>query len=79
VDTNLDWIEQYVEVVTAEEYYQDEPEDTVVPRDTAWEASLPDRPRKKTVDDWGCASASGRAGLLGLLLGLLGLAARRRG
>ncbi|MFH1465784.1 MAG: trypsin-like serine protease [Pseudomonadota bacterium] len=83
VDMNLDWIEQYADVFTAAEYYPDDPDpvDSGPFEDSAWVSTLPERPRDKAVDDWGCGCASGRPGLGGLLagaLGLLGLARRRR-
>jgi hypothetical protein len=84
VDTNLDWIEQYTDVVTAAEYYEDHPEDpgdSEVVQDTAWASTLPGRPRARAVDDWGCGCAAGHLGFGGMLLGALGglgVARRRR-
>jgi hypothetical protein len=86
IDEYLGWIEGYTEVVTAAEYYQEEPEEdptedpTEDPEDTAW-TDLPDRPSEDDINSWGgtCSSAppARGLGLLALLTGLAALVGRR--
>jgi len=86
IDYYMDWIEDYVTVVTAAEYYTDEPDepddsdDPDDPEDTAW-TDMPKLPNDGAVDGWsgGCSAAPGSRGLglLALITGMLALVGRR--
>ena len=80
VDYYMDWIEDYVTVVTAAEYYTDDPDDPDDPDDTAW-TDMPKLPTDDAVDGWkgGCSTSPvrGGLGLLALITGMLALVARR--
>ena len=77
IDYYMDWIEDYVTVVTAAEYYAEDPDD---PDDTAW-TDMPKLPNDGAVDGWsgGCSAAPGSRGLglLALITGMLALVGRR--